>query len=278
MSDASELRASTPVDTLREVMARLRSRESGCTWDLEQTFSTIAPYTLEEAYEVVDAIERQDMSDLKDELGDLLLQVIFHAQMAEELDAFDFNDVAQSAADKMVRRHPHIFADVPARTSVEQTLAWEEIKARERADRFSPEVSALGGIAVALPALTRAVKLSSRAARVGFAWSTTTEILAKLKEEIAELEHELEHGRTDAAGQELGDVLFVCANIARQIGADPEAALRYANEKFIRRFRYIEERLAASGRTPAQSDLTEMDRMWDEAKAIEKRPGVGGDD
>jgi tetrapyrrole methylase family protein/MazG family protein/ATP diphosphatase len=272
-----------PVFRLVEIMARLRAPDGGCPWDVEQTFATIAPYTIEEAYEVADAIERGDLADLKDELGDLLLQVVFHARMAEETGAFDFTDVARAINDKMVRRHPHVFGDVTHKDVAEQTRAWEAIKAGERAAKRAepgaslldeaPE-SLLDEVPVALPALTRAVKLSKRAARVGFVWPSAVEVLAKLHEEVAELEAELAAGETEKAREELGDVLFVCANLARELDVDPEAALRTTNEKFVRRFKYIERELAARGSSPEASDLAEMDALWDAAKSAE-REGPG---
>ena len=264
-----------PVFRLVEIMARLRAPEGGCPWDVEQTFATIAPYTIEEAYEVADAIERGDLPDLKDELGDLLLQVVFHARMAQEQGAFDFADVAAAINDKMVRRHPHVFGDVTHKDVAEQTRAWEAIKAGERAakrgpDRAGAPASLLDEVPTALPALTRAVKLSKRAARVGFVWPSAAEVLAKLHEEVAELEAELAAGDLAKAREELGDVLFVCANLARELDVDPEAALRTTNAKFVRRFRYIEGELAARGSSPEESDLAEMDALWDAAKVAER--------
>jgi tetrapyrrole methylase family protein/MazG family protein/ATP diphosphatase len=256
---------------LLDIMARLRDPQTGCPWDLEQTFATIAPYTVEEAYEVADAIANGTMDDLADELGDLLFQVVFHAQMAKEAGAFDFKDVADAITAKMIRRHPHVFGDdAKARTAADQLEAWEAIKALERAGRETPEPSVLDGIPVGLPALTRALKLSRRAARVGFVWPSMSEVLAKLREEIAELEAEVAAGDLDKARRELGDVLFVCANIARELEVDPEACLRETNDKFIRRFGYVERALKAAGSSPEQSDLAEMDRLWDEAKAAER--------
>jgi tetrapyrrole methylase family protein/MazG family protein/ATP diphosphatase len=264
-----------PVFRLEEIMARLRAPEGGCPWDVEQTFATIAPYTIEEAYEVADAIERGDLADLKDELGDLLLQVVFHARMAQEQGAFDFADVAAAINDKIVRRHPHVFGEVTHKDVAEQTLAWEAIKAGERAakrasERQAAPASLLDEVPTALPALTRAVKLSKRAARVGFVWPSAVEVLAKLHEEVAELEAEVAAGDLGKAREELGDVLFVCANLARELDVDPEAALRTTNAKFVRRFRYIEAALAARGSSPEQSDLAEMDALWDAAKAAER--------
>jgi len=255
---------------LLDIMARLRDPRSGCPWDLEQTFATIAPYTVEEAYEVADAIANGTMDDLADELGDLLFQVVFHAQMAKEAGAFDFKDVADAITAKMIRRHPHVFGDAEARSSAEQTEAWETIKALERAGREAPAPSVLDGIPLGLPALTRALKLSRRAARVGFVWPSMNEVLAKLREEIVELEAEVAAGDLEKARRELGDVLFVCANVARELEADPEACLRETNDKFVRRFGYVERTLNAVGSSPQQSELAEMDRLWDEAKAAER--------
>ena len=264
-----------PVFRLVEIMARLRSPDGGCPWDLEQTFATVAPYTVEEAYEVADAIERENLADLKEELGDLLLQVVFHARMAEEQGAFDFAAVAEAINDKMVRRHPHVFGEVRHRDVAEQTEAWEAIKAQERAAKAparsdAPAASLLDDVPVGLPALTRAVKLSKRAARVGFVWPSAAEVLAKLHEEVAELEAEVAAGDVDKARDELGDVLFVCANLARELDIDPEAALRGTNAKFVRRFNFIEAELAAKGSSPEASDLAEMDALWDAAKAAER--------
>src|SRR5580658_7646584 len=261
-----------PVFRLVEIMAQLRSPDGGCPWDLEQTFATVAPYTVEEAYEVADAIERGDLADLKEELGDLLLQVVFHARMAEEQGAFDFAAVVQAINDKMVRRHPHVFGEVRHRSTAEQTVAWEAIKAQERAAKApdKPAGSLLDDVPVGLPALTRAVKLSKRAARVGFVWPSAAEVLAKLHEEVAELEAEVVAGDVDKTRDELGDVLFVCANLARDLDIDPEAALRGTNAKFVRRFKYIEAELAARNSSPEASDLAEMDALWDAAKASER--------
>jgi MazG family protein len=262
--------ADHPIFRLVEIMARLRTPEGGCPWDLEQTFATIAPYTIEEAYEVADAIDRGDLSDLKEELGDLLLQVVFHAQMAEERGIFDFAGVADTICEKLVRRHPHVFGEDRVRSAAEQTRAWEAIKAAERSGK-AEAAGALDGLPVALPALTRALKLSQRAARVGFVWPSAAEVLEKLREEVAELEAEVEAGRRDKAAEELGDVLFVCANLARELDVDPETTLKRANDKFIRRFRYIEAALEAAGSSPEASTLAEMDALWDEAKAVERK-------
>jgi len=258
-----------PIFQLIQIMRRLRDPVAGCPWDLEQTFATIAPYTVEEAYEVADAIERGDMGDLRDELGDLLFQAVFHAQMAQEQGEFDFSDVAQAICDKMLRRHPHVFSETDGRTSAEQTDAWEVIKAEERAAK-GKATSILDDIPASLPAMTRAVKLTKRAARVGFDWPNTTQVLAKLREELAELEVEIDAGDQAKSREELGDLLFVVANLARKLDIEPEDALRSANAKFARRFSYIERSLAAKGRSPDQSDLTEMDGLWNAAKAIDK--------
>ena len=260
---------SRPIDELLAVMARLRDPDGGCAWDLEQSFETIAPYTIEEAYEVADAIERGSMPDLAEELGDLLLQVVFHAQMAREAGAFDFDDVARGIVEKMIRRHPHVFGDAAARTLAEQTRACEEIKAEERRARARHPTSLLDGVPKALPALARATKLSGRAARVGFEWPAIADVMAKLHEEVAELEAEMKSGDPDRLRDELGDVLFVCANIARTLGFDPEDALRGANAKFERRFRFVESALAARGSSPHVSSLDEMDALWDQAKRHE---------
>jgi MazG family protein len=258
-----------PIDRLLAIMAQLRDPETGCAWDLEQSFATIAPYTVEEAYEVADAIERGDLSDLRDELGDLLLQVVFHSRMAQEDGHFAFDDVANAISEKMIRRHPHIFADEAQRTSAEQTVAWEAIKAQERATKGKTE-SLLDDVPAGLPALTRAVKLSRRAATVGFVWPTVEQVVDKLDEEVGELKVEIEARDLAKAREELGDVLFVVANIARTLEIDPEDALRATNAKFARRFRFIEAALRARGRTPETSDLAEMDALWDQAKAAEK--------
>jgi tetrapyrrole methylase family protein/MazG family protein/ATP diphosphatase len=260
-----------PIDRLLAIMARLRDRDGGCPWDVEQTFATIAPYTVEEAYEVADAIERGDLSDLKDELGDLLLQVVFHARMAEEQGAFDFDAVASAINDKMIRRHPHVFADESYASLAHQIEGWEALKAAERAGKGKDgPASLLDDIPLGLPALTRAVKLSKRAAKVGFVWPDISHVVDKLDEEFAELRAEIAAGDLEKARQEMGDVLFVVANLARTLEVDPEDSLRYTNAKFVRRFKYVEARLAERGKTPDQSDLEEMDALWDEAKAGER--------
>jgi MazG family protein len=256
---------------LLAIMARLRDPERGCPWDVAQTFATIAPYTIEEAYEVADAIERNDLSDLKDELGDLLLQVVFHARLAEEQHAFAFEDVARAICEKMERRHPHVFADANFANVAEQTAAWESLKALERAAKGPGRSGVLDDVPPGLPGMVRAVKLTKRAARVGFDWPDAQTVLAKLHEEVGELEAEIKVGDLPKAREELGDLLFVCANLARKLEIDPEDAVRAANAKFTRRFRGIEAALARDGRTPEQSDLAEMDGLWDAAKAEERR-------
>ena len=257
------------IDQLLQIMARLRDPDGGCPWDKAQTFATIAPYTIEEAYEVADAIERGDIADLKDELGDLLLQVVFHARIAEEAGQFTFEDVAKSISEKMIRRHPHVFGDQAYDSIAAQTEGWESIKAAERADK-AHKAGVLGDVPVGLPALLRAVKLTKRAARVGFDWPDATAVIEKLQEEVAELEVEIASGDKEKAREELGDLLFVCANLARKLGADPEDALRFANAKFTRRFGFIEERLADQGRAPSDATLEEMEAIWIEAKRAEK--------
>ncbi len=257
-----------PIFRLIEVMARLRDPDGGCPWDVEQTFATIAPYTIEEAYEVADAIQRGDLSELKEELGDLLLHVVFHTRMAEEDGLFDFGDVAEAISGKLVRRHPHVFGEADYRTAEEQTAAWEAIKKEER--KAKEQHGVLDDVPVGLPALTRAVKLTKRAARVGFDWPSTREVMNKLAEETAELQAEIDAGDQEKAAEELGDILFVLANLARKLDADPEDILRGANAKFARRFAFIEAELAKDGRTPDQSDLEEMDGLWNKAKAAER--------
>lgn len=258
------------IDRLLEIMARLRDPETGCPWDKEQSFATIAPYTIEEAYEVADAIERGDLADLKDELGDLLLQVVFHARIAEEASEFTFEDVAKSISEKMIRRHPHVFGDHAYASAADQTEGWESIKATERAGK-DRGAGVLDDVPIGLPALLRAVKLTKRAARVGFDWPDAAAVIEKLQEEVAELEVEIAAGDQEKAREELGDLLFVCANLARKLGADPEDALRAANAKFARRFGFIEARLAEQGRGPTDSTLAEMENLWIEAKKAEKR-------
>lgn len=261
---------SAPIERLKAVMTRLRDPDGGCPWDVEQTFATIAPYTIEEAYEVADAIERGDFDELRSELGDLLFQVIFHARMAEEQGLFAFDDVATAIADKLERRHPHVFGVEDARSDAwSQKARWEDIKADERKARAQHGV--LDDVPLGLPALARAAKLTKRAARVGFDWPSTDEVFDKLDEEVAELRAEIAAGDLDKARDEMGDLLFVVANLARKLGVEPEDALRGANAKFVRRFAFIEAELATDGRTPEQSDLAEMDGLWDAAKAAERR-------
>ena len=259
-----------PLARLLAVMAWLRDRQYGCPWDVDQTFRTIAPYTIEEAYEVADAIDRDDMPALKEELGDLLLQVVYHAQMASEAKAFGFADVAAAIAAKMIERHPHVFGDTKVADADAQTVSWEARKAAERAAKQNGSVAtgALDGVARALPALLRAEKIQKRAARVGFDWKETAPVIDKIEEELGELRAELAAGALDPArvADELGDVLFAVANLARHCKVDPEAALRSTNDKFERRFRYIEQRLAEQGRKPADATLEEMEALWQEAK------------
>ncbi len=258
------------MDRLLAIMAALRDPDTGCPWDVEQTFVTIAPYTIEEAYEVADAIDRGDMDDLKGELGDLLFQSVFHAQMAKDAGHFTFADVARTMSDKMVARHPHVFGDESnAKTPDQQSADWEKIKAAERAQRA--ETRTLDGVAVGLPALLRALKLQKRAARVGFDWPDVGHVIDKIAEEAAEVVEARDTLTQEALTEEVGDLLFVMANLARHLNIDPEDALRRANAKFQRRFEGVEDALAARGKTPADSDLVEMDALWDEVKAAERR-------
>ena len=291
--------ATEALQRLLSIMAALRTPQTGCPWDLEQTFETIAPYTIEEAYEVADAISRGDLADLKEELGDLLLQVVYHARIAEEKGAFEFADVAEAVNAKMVRRHPHVFGSDEERAAGAQPGFWSRIKAEEKADkaaeraRLSPDAAVqtaahgsliLADVPLGLPALTRAVKLQDKAAKTGFDWPGLGPVFQKMKEEIAELE-EVAFAAAPAAAscesmateaqraaveEELGDMLFVMANIARHLKLDPETALRAANDKFTRRFAYIERRLAERGKTAPQSTLEEMDALWDEVRALDK--------
>jgi len=259
----------SPIDRLNGIMRTLRNPDGGCPWDVEQTFATIAPCTVEEAYEVADAIERGDWDELKSELGDLLFQVVFHARMAEEQGLFGFDDVVEAIADKLTRRHPHVFGDEAAKTDgAAQKARWEDIKAGER--KAKAQHGVLDDVPVGLPALTRAVKLTKRAARVGFDWPSTDQVFDKLDEEVAELRAEIAAGDLDKARGEMGDLLFVVANLARKLGVEPEDALRGTNAKFIRRFGFIEAELAKDGRTPEQSDLAEMDGLWNAAKGAER--------
>lgn len=255
---------------LLEIMRRLRDPATGCPWDIEQSFATIAPYTIEEAHEVADAIERAAWAELPGELGDLLLQVVYHAQMAEEAGLFDFATVVRGIADKMVARHPHVFgSESREKSALQQTADWERIKAAERGAR----AGVLEGVALGLPALTRAVKLQNRAARVGFDWPVIGQVVDKIVEEAAELVEARDHLAPEAMAEEFGDLLFVMANLARHLGVDPEAALRGTNAKFTRRFGAIEAALAAEGRKCTDSTLEEMDALWNAAKRAERGTG-----
>jgi ATP diphosphatase len=274
------MQPSRDINRLNAIMAALRTPESGCSWDLEQTFATIVPYTLEEAYEVADAIERGDVADLREELGDLLLQVVFHARMAEEEDQFDFGDVVEAITRKLIRRHPHVFGDARDLTSDEVKALWGRIKAEEKRERAEARraagrpaeeaTGALAGVPLALPALTRALKLQQKAGKVGFDWNDPRAVLAKLREEIDEVEAELDANDAERVAGEVGDLLFAVANLARHLKVDPETALRGANAKFERRFAHIEARLGEAGRTPADATLDEMEALWGEAKQREK--------
>ena len=269
MTDTSE------ISRLLGIMARLRDPASGCPWDVAQSFATIAPYTIEEAYEVAEAAETGDPAALREELGDLLLQVVFHARMAEELGRFGFADVARTIADKMVRRHPHVFAAATIDGAAAQTIAWEDQKAEERRAKAASSgtvPSALDGVGLGLPALTRAAKLQRRAARVGFDWPDIAPVFDKIAEEIAELRHEIDTGAAPARIEdEVGDLLFAVVNLARRLEADPEQALRGTCRKFERRFRQIEAALAARGAAPATASLDEMEAEWQHAKDAERR-------
>jgi ATP diphosphatase len=265
---------SRDIARLIEIMAALRTPGSGCPWDLEQDFRSIAPYTIEEAYEVADAIERGDFDDLRDELGDLLLQVVYHARLAEEQNRFAFGDVVAAITEKLLRRHPHVFGDARGLNAEAVAELWQKIKAEEKAARPSAgpdkDAGALAGIPVALPALTRALKLQTKAGAVGFDWNDPMAVLAKIREEADEIEAELSAGKQKEAAGEVGDLLFAVVNLARHLHADPEAVLRATNAKFERRFAAIEQALAARGKSPQESTLMEMDALWDAAKAAEK--------
>jgi|HigsolmetaAR204D_1030405.scaffolds.fasta_scaffold13234_1 ATP diphosphatase len=261
------------IDRILAVMARLRDPVHGCPWDVAQTFRTIAPHTIEEAYEVADAIERGAMDELKEELGDLLFQVVFYSQMAAETGDFDFEAVSSAIADKMIRRHPHVFGEDRVDSAAEMTDRWEAQKAAEREAKARSEnraPSVLDGVIPGLPALTRAVKLQKRAARVGFDWTEASQILDKVEEEIDELRHELAADAPERIEDELGDLFFALANLGRRLNVDPEGALRRANAKFERRFRRIESWLAEAGRTPDEASLEEMEELWNRAKSEEK--------
>lgn len=269
-SDARCMDPNGGLPRLLEIMARLRDPKTGCPWDIEQTYASIVPYTIEEAYEVADAIEQNDMAELEGELGDLLLQVVYYTQMGSEDGHFTFDSVTKNIADKMIHRHPHVFGEESRdKSAAQQTADWEKIKAAERAAKGEVKTRTLDGVAKNLPALTRAVKLQKRAARVGFDWPETTQVLDKIKEETAELVEAKDTLPHTKQVEEFGDLMFVMANLARHLKIDPEEALRTANRKFQRRFEYIEDALEADGNTPAQSDLTEMDKLWDRAKLLE---------
>ena len=269
------MKPSRDIVRLLEIMAALRTPGTGCPWDLEQNFSTIAPYTLEEAYEVADAIARGDLADLREELGDLLLQVVFHARMAEEQGEFDFGSVVEAITAKLLRRHPHVFGEARGLSPKQVEGVWDRIKSEEKAERADrggkPEdLGALAGVPVAMPALTRALKLQAKAGKVGFDWNDPMAVLSKIREECDEIEAEIAAGDRHKAAAEVGDLLFAVVNLARHLDADPEATLRAANQKFVRRFGAIEQALAAQGKRPQDSTLAEMDALWDAAKAAEK--------
>jgi ATP diphosphatase len=273
------VKPSRDIARLIEIMAALRTPVTGCPWDLEQNFETIAPFTIEEAYEVADAIARGDLHDLRDELGDLLLQSVYHARLAEEQGAFSFGDVVEAVTTKMIRRHPHVFADENGNTTEAVQGFWERIKAEERAERAKLDnlrgktepTGALAGVPVGLPALTRALKLQDKAGRVGFDWNDPRAVLAKIREEADEIEAELDAGDKAKTAAEVGDLLFAVVNLARHLDADPESILRATNMKFERRFASIEAALTARGKKPQDATLEEMDALWDEAKAAEKK-------
>jgi len=275
------MQPSRDIHRLIDIMAALRDPECGCPWDVEQTFASIVPYTIEEAYEVADAIERGDTEDLREELGDLLLQVVFHARMAEEAGLFDFGGVVEAITAKLVRRHPHVFGDARELDSDAVKVLWGRIKADEKRQRaearqsagLRPEAphGALGGVPKSLPALTRALKLQEKAGKVGFDWDDVRGVIAKLREEVAEVEAEIGGGSAGKLSDEVGDLLFAAVNLARHLKVEPEAALRAANTKFQRRFEHIEHRLAEGGRKPEGADLDEMEALWLEAKGLERR-------
>jgi nucleoside triphosphate diphosphatase len=277
------MQPSRDIRRLIDIMAALRDPISGCPWDVQQTFASIAPFTVEEAYEVADAIERGATEDLREELGDLLLQVVFHARMAEEAGLFDFGGVVEAITAKLVRRHPHVFGDAGALNSDDVKALWGRIKAEEKHARRASEAKngrhaevkpgALDGVPLALPALSRAMKLQEKAGKVGFDWNDVRAVLEKIREEIVEVEAEIAEGSAQALSNEVGDMLFAAVNLARHLKVDPEAALRQANAKFERRFAHIENRLAADGRTPESASLDEMERLWAEAKVEERLAG-----
>ena len=271
----SPLKSGDPFTRLIAIMKQLRSPENGCPWDVKQNFESIAPYTIEEAYEVADAIERKDMEDLKEELGDLLFQVVFHSQMANEAGHFDIFDVATAISDKMLRRHPHVFAAKDERSAEQQTIAWEAMKAEERLGKSKgkEDVSALMNVPVNLPALLRAEKLQKRAARTGFDWSEASQIFDKLDEETREVKQAINEGHQDNIEDEIGDLLFVCANLARRLNVNPESALKRANKKFERRFRAMEALAKRRGQNFDQLDLEAQDLLWRDVKQDELRDG-----
>jgi ATP diphosphatase len=278
------MQSSNDITRLLEIMAALRTPGTGCPWDLEQDFASITPYTLEEAYEVVDAIERGDLADLRDELGDLLLQVVFHARMAEELGAFAFGDVVEAITQKLIRRHPHVFGSIKDLSPDEVKSLWDSIKVREKAERRAArekmglpseahEAGFLGGIPTTLPALTRAQKLTAKAAKVGFDWPDPSQVIDKIHEELEEVKEASSTGRRDRIEDEIGDLLFSVTNLARHYGIDPERALRRTNAKFERRFRAVEEALVKQDRSLNEASLKEMERLWVAAKTAEREPG-----
>jgi nucleoside triphosphate diphosphatase len=274
------MQPSRDIRRLIDIMAALRDPVRGCPWDVEQTFASIAPFTIEEAYEVADAIERGATEDLREELGDLLLQVVFHARMAEEAGLFDFGGVVEAVTAKLVRRHPHVFGDAGALSSDDVKALWERIKADEKRAKLASEAKpgrdsevkpgALDGVPLALPALSRAMKLQEKAGKVGFDWNDVRAVLEKIREEIVEVEAEIAEGSAQALSNEVGDLIFAAVNLARHLKVDPESALRSANAKFERRFAHIENRLAEGGQTPASASLDEMERLWVEAKVQER--------
>ncbi|TDT94668.1 ATP diphosphatase [Azorhizobium sp. AG788] len=278
------MQPSRDIARLVEIMAALRTPETGCPWDLEQNFSTVAPYTIEEAYEVVDAIERGDLADLKDELGDLLLQVVFHARLAQEQGLFEMGDVVEAITTKLIRRHPHVFGTARDLSPQEVKALWGKIKEAEKAERAASRAAlglppdtkggALDGVPAVLPAMTRALKLQEKAGRVGFDWNDARAVLAKIREEAEEVSEALEAGGTEAIKDEVGDLLFAVVNLARHAGVDPEAALRGTNEKFIRRFGFLEGALATRGVKPQEATLEEMEALWQQAKQAERAPAT----
>lgn len=277
------MEASTDINRLLEIMAALRQPETGCPWDIVQTFETIKPYTIEEAYEVADAIERKDPDDLCEELGDLLLQVVFHARIAEEAGQFNFGDVVEAITRKMIRRHPHVFARSDADTPEAVKAQWDTIKQQEKAERLArraargsaddPDTGYLGSVQRSFPALTEALKLQERAAKVGFDWSEAAPILDKIEEEIGELREALAENKPEKVKDELGDLIFALVNIGRHVGAEPEQALRGTNTKFRNRFRHIETSLQASGETLVDASLERMEELWQAAKGIQRQIG-----